>query len=214
MAAPIYSNRKGIYKDLYREIDSNNKKREVSQAPRTRKGIYKNLYRQFEDDKIAVNSENNKNDSLHKLPLKAFAYTSNIGEALKPIIGKLFVKLSLVPSLIYAILAILTNQSKTQEPQNKSKNITKESLFQLFASFLLPDMVVKSTRRLTNKFIDRISTKTKQKDRYSIISRASGNYRNIILSTMGLVSFALAVKPIDIFVENSLDRLYGQKGRI
>ena len=51
MVAPIYSNRKGIYKDLYRQLDADNKKKEASQAPKPKRGIYVDLYRQFEEDK-------------------------------------------------------------------------------------------------------------------------------------------------------------------
>jgi len=50
MVAPInsdYSNRKGIYKDLYREMDFDNKKKESSQVKRQPKGIYTELYRQI-----------------------------------------------------------------------------------------------------------------------------------------------------------------------
>ena len=63
MVAPInsdYSNRKGIYKDLYREIDSNNKKKDVSLARKPKKGIYVEIYKQIEfknsDSKKETNS--------------------------------------------------------------------------------------------------------------------------------------------------------------
>lgn len=48
MVAPIYPNKKGIYRDLYAEIDSDKKKKakETSQR-RIRKGIYVELYRQI-----------------------------------------------------------------------------------------------------------------------------------------------------------------------
>lgn len=51
MVAPIHANKRGIYKDLYREIDADNKKREISQAKKPNKGIYIGLYKQFEHDK-------------------------------------------------------------------------------------------------------------------------------------------------------------------
>lgn len=47
MVAPIYANKKGIYKNLYMEIDTDNKKRESSRVRRQPKGIYKNLYSQI-----------------------------------------------------------------------------------------------------------------------------------------------------------------------
>jgi len=67
MVAPIYSNRKGIYKDLYREIDADNKKKEASLARKPRKGIYRELYRQIE----FKNSEHTNNqNNLYMLTFK------------------------------------------------------------------------------------------------------------------------------------------------
>lgn len=43
-----YSSRKGIYKDLYRELNADNKKKEASKARRPRKGIYVEMYKQIE----------------------------------------------------------------------------------------------------------------------------------------------------------------------
>lgn len=50
MITPIdANNKKGIYKDLYREINSDNRnlKAEVASCRRQPKGIYKNLYNQI-----------------------------------------------------------------------------------------------------------------------------------------------------------------------
>lgn len=50
MVAPIYSNKKGIYKNLYLEIDSENKKKkaaETSYYKKSHKGIYRDLYKQL-----------------------------------------------------------------------------------------------------------------------------------------------------------------------
>lgn len=60
MVAPIYSNRKGIYKDLYREIDTDKKKQKEDSAKKPPKGIYANLYSQFEVEKTAF--KNNKKE--------------------------------------------------------------------------------------------------------------------------------------------------------
>jgi hypothetical protein len=70
MVAPFqsqYSNKKGIYKNLYQEIDSNNKKEKLSQTKRQPKGIYVELYRQ-----IGFKSNDRKKDSknLYLLALK------------------------------------------------------------------------------------------------------------------------------------------------
>ena len=70
MVAPLqsdYSNRKGIYKDLYREIDSDNKKKNASQARRPKKGIYVEMYKQIE----FKNNERKKDSrNLYVLALK------------------------------------------------------------------------------------------------------------------------------------------------
>lgn len=69
MVAPIYSNRKGIYKDLYKEIDSDNKKKEASQIKKRPKGIYIEMYKQigFKNN----DGKTNKND-LYILAFKKF----------------------------------------------------------------------------------------------------------------------------------------------
>lgn len=64
MVAPINSNRKGIYRDLYREIDADNKKNQII---RPRKGIYVNLYNQIENDRSMASKGNLKNEGLNFL---------------------------------------------------------------------------------------------------------------------------------------------------
>jgi len=93
MIDPIsYSNRKGIYKDLYRTIDNDNKKRDVSNVSRPKRGIYKNLYRQIEEDKNAIklsmSSRQNDGKSFwnNKYVSRLFYYINNLGKVLKPII--------------------------------------------------------------------------------------------------------------------------------
>jgi len=61
MVSPVYLNKTGIYKDLYRQIDSDNrakKNSEISYKRRPR-GIYTNLYKQIENDNNAKNNPNN-----------------------------------------------------------------------------------------------------------------------------------------------------------
>lgn len=59
MVRAVYTNRKGIYKDLYRTLDYE-KKQDPKPAEREHRGIYINLYRQFEDDKSNVFFKCNK----------------------------------------------------------------------------------------------------------------------------------------------------------
>lgn len=62
-----YSNRKGIYKDLYREIDSDNKKRKASQSKKPRKGIYVELYKQLN---FKNNDNSHEQNNLYALAFK------------------------------------------------------------------------------------------------------------------------------------------------
>lgn len=52
MVKAIYIDKKGIYRDLYRTLDSENKQEKPEK--RQRKGIYANLYRQLDEEKNAV----------------------------------------------------------------------------------------------------------------------------------------------------------------
>lgn len=69
MVAPIHTNKRGIYKDLYKEIESNNKKKEASQVKKPRKGIYIELYKQIE---FKNNDSREKPNNLYILALKKF----------------------------------------------------------------------------------------------------------------------------------------------
>lgn len=225
MVASIYSNKKGIYKDLYREIDADNKKREASQVPKQKKGIYVDLYRQLEEDK-AVSFKSNEEDKKekeniwHTYPLKGMAYSNDLGEAMRPIIGASLAKVSWIPTIIYGLFAILSKCSDSDN--NKSDGISREILFQLFASFLLPLLLVKSVGKATHKILDNVSVKTKENIKNSIKqidwlhkfgekfkNEKMNQYRTITESAMGLLALAIAVKPIDNFVDNSLNKVYG-----
>ena len=74
MVAPLqsdYSNKKGIYKDLYREIDSDNKKKNVSLARKPKKGIYVELYKQIEfQNNDRKNDSNSFQNNLYILAFK------------------------------------------------------------------------------------------------------------------------------------------------
>ncbi len=225
MANSIYSDKKGIYKDLYRTLDSDRQAESAIKCSRQRKGIYKNLYRQLEEDKVTFNqNQQAKNDGFKKtdkIPLKAFAYTSNVGEALRPILSALLVKLSLIPSVIYTIISVLFSAFTAKNEQEKQHNVSKEFISQVLANFLLPDLLVRAARKTSNKLINIIPEKIKQNiknslDNINILSllnrQKSIKYRQLGLSGVGLLTLAVAVKPIDNFVGYSLNRMYNYKG--
>lgn len=90
MVAPInsdYSNRKGIYKDLYREIDSDNKKKDASQTRKPKKGIYVEMYKQIE---FTNNERKNKQPNLYVLALKKLIndITSKASCILSSVVGE------------------------------------------------------------------------------------------------------------------------------
>lgn len=229
MVAPIYSSKKGIYKDLYREIDADNRKKakeeEASLASRPKKGIYVNLYRQIEEDKAvsfkSKKEENKEKNIWHSYPLKACAYSNDVGEAIRPIIGSFSAKLSWIPTIIYGVFSIL---NKCPDSENKkSGEMGREIIFQLFASFLFPLLLVKSVGKATHKILDNVSIKTKENIKNSIKqidwlhkfgekfkNEKMNQYRVLCESSAGLFALALAAKPIDNFVDNSLNRVYNR----
>lgn len=65
MVAPIYAHKKGIYKNLYLEIDSeNNKKAKENAYKRNPKGIYRDLYTHL-DNKYFTGNEDQQRKSLY-----------------------------------------------------------------------------------------------------------------------------------------------------
>lgn len=66
MVSSIYSDKKGIYRDLYRTLDSDNKKKKP--VKKQRKGIYIDLYKQIENDIKIISfkdSKENEQKSVH-----------------------------------------------------------------------------------------------------------------------------------------------------
>lgn len=110
MVAPIYSDRKGIYKDLYREIDADNKRKglekDASQARKPRKGIYVNLYRQLKEDNKTINFKKDKAEQgkEERFENKYFSnllfYSSKIETAINLVIATLYSKFKLVMSMM------------------------------------------------------------------------------------------------------------------
>lgn len=119
MVAPLqsdYSNRKGIYKNLYREIDSNNKKKEFSQEKRSKKGIYVELYKQ-----IGFKNREQRNDqnNLYLLAFKKFVkdtlskvsyFFSPASPEVKPLIVACIVAKKPINSYIENNLGIYSSQ--------------------------------------------------------------------------------------------------------
>lgn len=228
MINSVSINKRGIYKDLYRTIE-NDKKKENQQdnsiQAKERKGIYKNLYRTIESENVSFKGKENKEDKeniWHSYPLKACAYSNDVGEAIRPIIGAFFAKLSWLPAIFYVLGAILSKMLGSTS-KDKSNELSKEILFQLFASLLLPILLVKSVGKLTHKIIDKIPRQFKDdfveliKKREKLHSfgekfktKEMNQYRAVCESTVGLFALAIAVRPIDHYTEKALDMVYSK----
>lgn len=230
MINSISTNKKGIYKDLYRTIEADKKKenqQDINIQTRERKGIYKDLYRTIESDNVSFKanekSKDNKEESIwHTYPLKACAYSNDIREAIRPIIGAFFAKLSWLPAIFYVIGAIISKLLGSTS-QDKSKELSKEILFQLIASLLLPILLVKSVCKATHKVLDALPAKSKDFIKNSVQkidwlhkfgenfkSEKMSQYRAVCESTVGLFALAVAVRPIDHYTEKALDMAYSK----
>lgn len=226
MVSLIYTNKKGIYQDLYRTIEAEKQPQQNSQ-PIQRKGIYKDLYRTIDAEKrelprqisFKANETNKKKEDKksiwHTYPLKICAYSNDVGEAVRPVIGAFFAKLSWLPAIFYIIGAILSKALCPNSP-DKSKEVSNEILFQGIASLLLPVMLVKSVGKVTHKVLDALPTKSKEFIKNGIkkfdwLHKLNENrYRATCESAVGLLALTVAVKPIDYYTEKALDKVYSK----
>lgn len=120
MVAPIYTNKKGIYKDLYREIDSDNKKKDATLTRKPRKGIYVELYKQIE---FKNNENKEKQNNIYILTIKkiindlaskvSFILSSATGEVKMLIVALMVVKRP-INSYIESNLDIYSTPEPTQ----------------------------------------------------------------------------------------------------
>lgn len=222
MVSSVYTNKKGIYKDLYRTIEIEKQSQQISQ-PRQRKGIYKDLYKTLEDENNISfkgnGNKENKGNIWHTYPLKACAYANDLGEALRPVIGAFLAKLSWIPAIFYIIGAILSKalcQNSPDKSKDKSRELVKEILFQGIASLLLPIILVKSLGKATHKILDALPTRSKEFIKKTIkhldiLHKLDENrYRATCESAVGLLALAVAVKPIDYYTEKTLDKVYSK----
>lgn len=105
-------------------------------------------------------------DPLMHWPLRGAAYTNEVGEALRPLIGE-YATLSWVPALLY-IGADIYDKYKNNETEYSpsSKRGLKQAVFQGMASILLPLVAVKGGQSLFSLWgyamQDKISIKSKE----------------------------------------------------
>lgn len=106
----------------------------------------------FKADKIHKDAEGEYIDPLMKWPLRGAAFTNEIGEALRPIIGN-YATLTWAPALLYIGADIYDKYKNDQtEFSPDSRRCLKQACFQGLASILLPIIAVKGGQNLFSLF--------------------------------------------------------------
>ena len=91
-------------------------------------------------------------DPLMKWPLRGTAFTNEVGEALRPIIGK-YATLSWAPALLYIGADIYDKYKNDQtEYSPNSRRCLKQACFQGLASILLPIVAIKGGQNIFSLF--------------------------------------------------------------
>lgn len=183
-------------------LQYNNNKTEnfTSNVPRA-------LYKSIERIPAAVE----KSNIWHEYPLKLLVYSNDFGEAVRPVIGNFMARLSWVPAISYTFLA-LNNGSKKDK-------LAKELAFQGIASFLLPFLMLKTSRSGAAKLIDKIPQNMKK----AFAAKASempaldkfvrrfdknnqSGYKNIAVSGISIGVLLACVRPVDEAVKRLLNK--------
>lgn len=112
-----------------------------------------NLSTSFNADKNTRNSQAGEYvDPLLKWPLRGAAFTNEIGEALRPLIGK-YATLTWAPALLYIGADVYDKYKNDQiEYSPDSRRCLKQAIFQGLASILLPIVAVKGGQNLFSFF--------------------------------------------------------------
>lgn len=167
-----------------------------------------------------------KQDKLHKFPMLALMYSSNIGESLRPVIGNTLATLSWAPSMLYAYLAISEKRKQADLSKEKEKEYNREILYQALGNLLIPQLVVLATRKISNKLIDKIPRQakttiketTKKVDlAHKIIQKFESNsskidgHRNSAVATITLITILTVAKPADFILNKFLDKILNEK---
>ena len=103
---------------------------------------------------VASNDSRTENyrDPLMRWPLRGAAFTNEVGEALRPLIGQ-YANLTWVPALMYIGADVYDKYKNDQtEYSPNSKRLLKQAIFQGTASILLPIVAVKFGQNLFSVF--------------------------------------------------------------
>lgn len=167
-----------------------------------------------------------KQDKLHKFPMLALMYSSNIGESLRPVIGNTLATLSWAPSMLYAYLAISEKRKQADLSKENEKEYNREILYQALGNLLIPQLVVLATRKISNYLIDKIPRHAKNTIKettqkvdlaHKIIQKFESNsskidgHRNSAVATITLITILAIAKPADYVLNKFLDRILKEK---
>ena len=130
----------------------------------------------FRADTRTIDKESgNYSDPLMKWPLRGCAFSNEVGEALRPIIGN-YATLSWIPALMYIGADVYDKYKNDQnEYSPDSRRCLKQAIFQGMASVFLPLIAVKAGQNAFSQFgkmtEDKITLNTKEK-----ISQTAENF--------------------------------------
>ena len=107
----------------------------------------------FYSNKVAKKQDNNEyRDPLLEWPLRGAAFTNEVGEALRPIIGG-YATLSWAPALLYIGADVYDKYKNDQTDYSPdSRRCLKQACFQGLASVILPIFAVKGGQNLFSLF--------------------------------------------------------------
>ena len=103
-------------------------------------------------DNKTVDKDGEYRDPLMRWPLRGAAFTNEIGEALRPVIGG-YATLSWVPALMYIGADVYDKyKNNNTEYSPNSKRCLKQAIFQGMASIFLPLVAVKAGQKVFSQF--------------------------------------------------------------
>lgn len=120
----------------------------------------------YRADNHTIDKNGEYRDPLMKWPLRGAAFTNEVGEALRPIIGN-YANLTWVPALMYIGADVYDKYKNNQtEYSPDSRRCLKQAIFQGLASVCLPVFAVKVGQNAFSQFgkfsSDRVSLNTKE----------------------------------------------------
>lgn len=102
----------------------------------------------FKANKNSLNNEGEYKDPLMRWPLRGAAFTNEVGEALRPVIGS-YATLSWAPALLYIGADVYDKYKNNKvEYSPDSKRCLKQAIFQGMASIFLPLVAVKTGQNI------------------------------------------------------------------